>query len=139
MGDRSSREAVAAILVCAASADGSVLPVEADRLEQAIGSMRVFAECPERELQGLLQRLHEEVSREGAIAMSRRAAAFVPHELRLKVFGLAADLVFTDRRGRWSERAFLESLRRALGIGPAIADAVVRTMTTKYLSQGRQS
>jgi uncharacterized membrane protein YebE (DUF533 family) len=133
-GERNCKQAVAAVLVCAASADGSVLPVEADRLEEAISSMRLFADSSERELQGFIKELHEEVVRDGAIEVARHAAAFVPHELRLKVFGLAADLVFTDRRERTSERLFLEQLRRALGIGRHIADDVIRTMTTKYCS-----
>lgn len=130
--ERSCKHAVAAVLVSAAFADGSVLPVEASRLEWALSSMRVFAGCSGRELQLLVQQLREEVVRDGPIEVARHAAAFVPHELRLKVFGLAADLVFTDRRERTSERQFLDNLRRALGIGQHVAADVIQTMTTKY-------
>ena len=129
---RTPRDAVAAVLVCAVWSDGSVQPVEMSRLEQAMRSMRMFGDCREQELRALVRNLFAEVARDGAIAVSRTAAVFVPNELRLKAFGLATDLVFSDRRQRSSERVFLESLRRALGINRVVADRVVQTMTTRY-------
>ncbi len=127
----SSMHAVAALLVCAASADGSVLPVEANRLEDAMKSMPVFAECQERHLQLLVEQLHEDVVRYGPIEVARCAAAFVPPPLRLAVFRAAAEIIFSDGRQRTSERIFLEDLRSELRIGRQAADAVIDVMTAR--------
>ena len=74
----SPREAFAAILIAAARADGTVSSVEADRLEQALGSMRLYRDCDRDAMRPLVRELIDVLAAEGDPVVVHAAAAAIP-------------------------------------------------------------
>ena len=127
----SSREAFAAILIAAARSDGTVSSIEADRLEQVLGSMRLYRDCDRDGMRPLVRELIDVLTAEGDPVVVHAAAAAIPVHLRASVMALAADIILSDGRVRNAERQFLDDLEHHLSLDAAAARTIFDVMLIK--------
>ena len=127
----SPREAFAAILIAAARADGTVSSVEADRLEQILGCMRLFRDCDVEAIKPLVRELMDVLATEGDPVVVHAAAAAIPVHLRACVMALAADIVLSDGRVRELEHQFLDDLQHHLSLDATTARTIFDVMLIK--------
>uniref|UniRef100_A0A832I4X0 GTPase n=1 Tax=Eiseniibacteriota bacterium TaxID=2212470 RepID=A0A832I4X0_UNCEI len=114
MTDR-EREAVAALCLMAAFADGSKADRERDQLKEIFESIGGGATASV---------YHRVVLKK--IALEDEAAALGSSELRALAYELAVSVCDADGAASDAERAYLERLRAALGLGAAQAERVMR-------------
>ena len=124
-------EALTAIAVGAARADGSVLPCEAARLEHTLSSLAVFHGLSAEAFRAIVDRVARQVSDDNGGSMVRRAAAALPPQLRGTAFAIGVDILLSDGRMRASERRFVEDLRRLLRLRRSFAAKVLGVLQTK--------
>ena len=108
------REALTAIALAAARADGSVLPCEADRLEHTLGSLPLFRDQSAEHTRAMFYRVARRVQEGGATAIMSEAAGALPARLRGTAFAIGVDVLLADGRIRSTELQFLEALRGLL-------------------------
>lgn len=127
----SPREAVVGILLAAAKADAQLSPVEFARIDQALGSLRLFRNEPPEQVNALAQKMMGIIAAQGPGAIIAQAATLLPPELRATTFVLATDLVLADGQADDAERAFIDNLQMTLKIDEAFALKVVEVMIVK--------
>lgn len=127
----SPRQAFAAILIAAARADGTISSVEADRLEQTLGSMRLYRDCDGGAMKPLVRELIDVLATKGDPAVVHAAAAAIPGHLRTSVMALATDIVLSDGRVRDLEQQFLDDLQHHLSLDAATARTIFDVMLIK--------
>lgn len=129
--DMSPREALAALLVAGARADGSVSPLEANRIEHGLASMALFRGCSHDALQSMFGAVVERIKAHGSDTVARAAALAIPTELRGTAFAMAIDLLLADGRTRVKEERFAKELQMMLGIDSDTAAQVVGVLALK--------
>lgn len=127
----SPQEAVVGVLLAAGEANSQVTPAELGRIDQAIGSMRLFRNQSPEQLNGLAQKMMGVLASGGLHPLIEQAAARLTPELRATVFALATDLVLADGIADDPERAFIDDLQATLKIDDALAIKVVEVMLLK--------
>lgn len=124
------REAFVTLLVAAARADGSVSPHEADRIEHAVASMRLFRGSSPETLQTLFGAVVKRINERGSDFVGLAAAA-VPGDLRATAFAMAVDLLLADGRWSQSEECFAGQIQALLGVDDELATKIVDILTLK--------
>jgi hypothetical protein len=125
------REALVAIVLAAARADGSVLPCEAERLEHTLSSLVVFRGQPVETSRGMLEKVAHMLHGANGTSVLREAASVLPGRLKGATFAIAVDVLLADGRLRGSDLRFLQQLRRRLRVRRSVADRAVRVLRTK--------
>lgn len=128
------REALVAIVIGAARADGSVLPCEADRLEHSVSSLPVFRSEPVEVIRALFERVARKVTTGEVTSVMREAADALPAPLKGAAFAIGVDVLLADGRMRTTELQFMEQLRRVLRVRRSFANKVVGVLRTKNLA-----
>ena len=126
----SPREAFVTLLVAAARADGSVSPHEADRIELAVASMRLFRDSSQEALHAMFASVVKRIDERGSDLVGLAAAA-VPVDLRATAFAMAVDLLLADGRWTRSEEHFAGEIQTLLGVDDELATKVVDILTLK--------
>lgn len=126
-------DALTAIIVGAAWADGFVLPCEADRLEHTLSALPVFRGQSAEALRAMVERVTKKAADGDAMTLISEAGASLPAQLRGTAFAIAVDVLLVDGRLRGSELRFIEELRRLLKVRRSFADRVVGVLRTKNL------
>lgn len=126
-------DALTAIIVGAAWADGFVLPCEADRLEHTLSALPVFRGQSAEALRAMVERVTKKAADGDAMTLISEAGAALPAQLRGTAFAIAVDVLLVDGRLRGSELRFIEELRRLLKVRRSFADRVVGVLRTKNL------
>lgn len=132
----SPREAVVAVLVASASADGRLRLEEADRFTEMFRSTRWIESAPEPIARTTTRTLNL-IARHGLSAVLSACAASIPRELRATTFALATDLALADGRLGSSESALLDELQRVLGIDDELAGKIIEVLLIKNRASGR--
>lgn len=118
-------EAFVGIALCAAYADGSMDAEEDEALAEELQACRALEHLSEAELRDAMMKADAILSKEGEGAFLARAAASLPPDLRATAFCLGADLVFADDELAPEERAFVERLRKSLGVEAGMAQRIL--------------
>jgi uncharacterized tellurite resistance protein B-like protein len=124
-------EALAAIIVGAARADGSILPCEADRVEHTLSTLPIFRGHSAEALRAVVDRVVLAMRNADASSVIARAAESLSPNLRGTVFVIAVDVLLADGRLREPERQFMEELRRLLQVRRSFAHKVLDVLRTK--------
>ena len=127
-------EALTAIVVGAARADGSVVPCEADRLEHTLSSLPVFRGQSAETLRAMVDRVVHRVAEGDGRSLMGEAAEALPPGLRGTAFAIGVDVLLADGRLRASELQFVEDLRRLLHVRRSFAHRVLGVLRTKNLA-----
>lgn len=115
-------DAVMAVAVAAAAADGRLRQSEISRLQLMAHTSPLFSGVSD--VNGYLAALGAEYGRAGTDGVLERAAAALDEGLRQTAYAWAVELVRADRRVHESERAFLEKARLALGVDRRLAGKI---------------
>ena len=134
VADLGSCEALTAIVVAAARADGSVLPCEADRVEHTLSTLPLFRGHSAETLRAVVERVVSTMRNSDAGSVIARAAEHLPPHLRGTAFAIGVDVLLADGRLRPSERQFMEELRRVLRVRRSVAHKVLGVLRTKNLA-----
>lgn len=118
-------EAFVGIALCAAYADGSMGAEENEALAEDLATCHALRALDEPGLRAAMMKADRILSKEGEAGLLARAAAALPADLRPTAFCLAADLVLVDDELSAEERAFVERVRKGLGVDPATAQKIV--------------
>lgn len=124
-------EAFVGIALCAAYADGSMGAEENEALSEDLQSCRALRGVDEAGIRAAMQKADRILSSEGEGGLLSRAAAALSPELRATAFCLGADLIMADEELASEERAFIERLRRSLGVEPAMAERIVDVLAIR--------
>jgi len=121
-------EGFAGIALCAVAADGVITEEEAFSLGANMMTKKLYSEMSERDLNEIFRKLIKIVQKDGLPTLIQKSAEAVPAELKPTAFAVATDLLLADGVFEESERKFLESLQKALGISDTdalkIADVI---------------
>ena len=128
------REALVAIAIAAARADGSVLPCEADRIEDSVSALPMFRSQSVEATRAMFERVARRVATGDITSVMREAAEALPGPLKGTAFAIGEDVLLADGRMQASELQFVEQLRRVLRVRRSFADAVVGVLRTKNLA-----
>jgi hypothetical protein len=112
----SPQEAVVGVLLAAANADAQASRAELARLDQRLGSMKLFRHATAEQLTAVAQTMMSVITTQGVSAILTQAATLLPAALRATVFTLATDLVLADGDADEEEKAFIDSLQRRSGL-----------------------
>lgn len=82
------QEAVVALVIAGARADGTVSPSEADRIEHSVAVMRLFRGYSHEALRSIFATAMKRIQRDGSAALLRAASYAIPAELRATVFAM---------------------------------------------------
>lgn len=121
-------EALVGIALCAAYADGSLGADESEALSEELASLPPLRRESEAAIRAAMQKADRVLSKEGEAGLVARAAAALTPPLRETAFCLGADLVLADEEIAAEERAFIERLRRGLGVDPALAERILEVL-----------
>ena len=132
MEPMTEQEALVGVALCAAYADGSMGAEENDRLSDALDSCRALEGCDETTLRRAMQKADRLMSDEGEKGLLARAAAALRPEMRATAFCLGADIVLADEEVAREEEGFVERLRRAMGVEPALARRIVDVLLIRH-------
>lgn len=124
-------EALVGVAVCAAYADGSMAAEESDEFAEQLSSCRALSRLDEASLRAAMMKVDSLARQEGDAAFLARASAALPADLRPTAFYLAVDLVLADDELASEERAFVEKLRKALGVAEDVAARIVEVVLLK--------
>ena len=124
-------EALTAIIVAAARADGSILPCEADRVEHTLSTLPLFRGHSAEALRAVVERVVSTMRNGDAGSALTRAAEGLAPNLRGTAFAIAVDVLLADGRLREPERQFMEDLRRLLQVRRSFAHKVLDVLRTK--------
>ena len=124
-------EALTAIIVGAARADGSILPCEADRVDHTLSTLTIFRGHSAEARRAVLERVVSTMrSGDAGLVITRVAERLAP-DLRGTAFAIAVDVLLADGRLREPERHFMEELRRLLQVRRSFAHKVLDVLRTK--------
>lgn len=119
------QEALVGIALCAAYSDGSMGADENEALGEELASCRALQGIDEAGIRAAMQKADRLLRQEGEGGLLARAAASLPPPLRETAFALGADLVLADEEMAKEEQAFIERLRKALGLDATLAQRIV--------------
>jgi uncharacterized membrane protein YebE (DUF533 family) len=128
----SPREAIAALLIAGARADGSVSPHEANVIEHDVAAMRLFRGCSQEAVQSIFTGVVARIDATGVDAVVRTAAAAIPAGLRATAFAMTIDLLYADGREFDGETRFALDVQALLGIDDLLAGKVVDVLGMKH-------
>jgi len=126
----SPREALAALLIAGARADGRVSTHEANVIDHEVAAMRLFRGCSPEMLQSMFTAIMARIRNEGGDAVLQAAAAAIPARLSLAAFAKTIDLLYSDGHTD-AEWRFARKLQTLLGIDDVVAARVVDVLRAK--------
>lgn len=124
----SRTEALVGVAFSAAFADGTVGAEEDERLHDHLAECHALRSVGEAALGAALETVEAIARKEGDDVLLERAAAALPPPLRETAFCLAADLVLADGEIHAEERAFIERLRKRLGVEDTLGSKIVEVL-----------
>jgi hypothetical protein len=124
-------QAFVAVIVGSVSADGSISPEEAARINQVFNSTRLFRQPAGEALQPVLSEVMGMIQRYGPDGVMPAAARALPVPLRGPAFAIAVDLVLADGEAGPDERRFIDALQRLLEIPEQEAIRIVEVLLIK--------
>jgi uncharacterized membrane protein YebE (DUF533 family) len=127
----SHAEALVAVAMCAAYADGSMDAEEADEFAEELQFCRALESLDESALREAMMKVDAIARKHGDEALLARAAAALPAELRPTAFYLAVDLVVADDEVASEERGFLAALGKTLGVPDSLAAQILDVVSMR--------
>lgn len=125
-------EALVGVAMCAAYADGAMAAEENEEFTEQLASVRALRGMDERSIRDAMVKANGIARRDGDTALLVTAAAALPAELRATAFYLAAELTLADGDFASEERAFVETLRRALGVPDDVAARIIDVIGIRH-------
>ena len=132
----SRADAVVAILVGAAAADGILRGEENSRLTELLGSSRFGLGVGIEAAAAATTRALNLLADHGLPAVLSACAEVVPADLRATVFALAVDLALADGRLGTHENALIDQLQSTLWIEGELARKIVDVLLIKNRASG---
>jgi tellurite resistance protein len=133
----SRADAVMAVLVGCAAADGVLGAEEASRLNDVLTSSRCGLGFGIEATADATTRALNLIADRGLPAVLAACAQAIPAELRATAFALAIDLMLADGRLGSRESTLIDQLRRAFQIDGALARKIVDVLLIKNRAGGR--
>ncbi|HUR67767.1 MAG TPA: tellurite resistance TerB family protein [Candidatus Thermoplasmatota archaeon] len=124
-------EAFVGIAFCAAYSDGTMGAEEDQELSEQLQSCHALVDLDEADLRAAMMKVDAIARKHGDAALLAHAAAALPPELRETAFCLGAELVVADGEFAREERSFLERLRSALAVEPALAQRIMDVLSIR--------
>lgn len=124
----SQHEALVGVALCAAFADGSMGEEEDEELAASIQGCRALEGLDEDAVRAAMVKANGILRSHGEDGLLARAAAGIREDMRATAFYLGADIVLADGELAGEERAFVERLRKHLGVPEATAGKVVEVI-----------
>ena len=124
-------EGFAGIALCAVAADGVITEEEAFSLGVNMMTKKLYSGMSDRDLNEIFRKLVKIVQKEGLPTLIQKSAEAVPAELKPTAFAVATDLLLADGVFEDSEKIFLESLQKALGISDQEALKIADVISIK--------
>ena len=119
------REALVAVALCAAYADGSMGAEENEELSEQLATCRALQGVDDDAMRAAMMKADRLLSKEGEAGLLARASAALRPDLRETAFCLGAELVLADEDVAREERAFIDRLGKSLGVDPSLAQRIV--------------
>ncbi len=126
-----AKEAIPAILVAVANADGDMADEEIGALVGVTRRMRMLESLSDEQHDAMINKLFSFLKRNGAAALMQAGISSCPGELRDAAFLMAVDMVLSDGVVEQKEREFLTQLKKALGIPDDLAQVIIKAMQIK--------
>ncbi|HWG89349.1 MAG TPA: tellurite resistance TerB family protein [Candidatus Thermoplasmatota archaeon] len=128
-----AQEGFAGIALCAIAADGSITEEEAMGLGTNLSRMKLYQGYSGRQMNNVFEKLIKTARSKGVPELLAQSAEAVPKELKTTAFAVAADLLFADGSVDASERKFLETIQKSLGVDDAMALKIVEVVQIKNM------
>jgi hypothetical protein len=125
------RQAFAAIVIGAFTANGRGAPEETLRVNEVFNSTRLFRQPSSESVQAVVDHVTELFGTHGAGPIVTLAAKALPAELRAPAFAIAVDLVLADGQASLDERKFIDGLQGLLQIPDEEAMKIVDVIIVK--------
>lgn len=129
--DLSTQEAIVALLIASARADGFVSAHEANTIEHIVDGMQLFREHRGEALRKVFSAAADRIKDQGVSTVVPAAAAVVPKELQATAYALAVDLMLADGKLSDKEQEFADELRGLLNVDADRAATIVDVLQTK--------
>lgn len=127
----SPAEALLALLIASARADGAVSPHEANQIEHIVSTMKLFRGTTLESRHTLIVKAADRIKELGIHHVVDEAVSRIPKELAKTAFALAVDLMLTDGRLTAREQGYADELRDALNVDPEMAGRIIDVLTIK--------
>lgn len=127
----SRSEALVAMLIAAARADGTVSPHEANQIEHVVSTMRLFRGVSLEKRNAIFTAAADRIREQGMDRVVRESITNIPRELAATTFALAVDLMLLDGELTANEQRFADELRKALEVDLGLASRIIDVLTIK--------
>lgn len=127
----SQQEAFAALLLVTIAADGHISDEEARAFNTIVNRMSLYRSQSGSEFQSMVDKLFGLLKKHGASALTEKAAAALPKELRETAFAVAVDFVFADGNVEETEKKLIETLHKSLEIPETTALNIIEVIEIK--------
>jgi uncharacterized tellurite resistance protein B-like protein len=125
------RQAFAAIVIGAFTANGQGAPEEMLRINEIFNSTRLFRQHSTENAQAVVDRVFQLIAAHGPGPIVALASKALPAELRAPAFAVAVDLVLADGQASPEERKFIDSLQSLLQIPDEEAIKIIDVIIVK--------
>lgn len=124
-------EAIAALLVAAIAADGTIDANEAVRIRGLLETSNLLRQAANGSMQAVANRAIRLLTDHGLPAILTGCAKVIPSDLRPTTFAMATDLTLADGHISDREEAFIDELQAVLQIDDATALKIVEVLLIK--------
>jgi tellurite resistance protein len=124
-------EAMFAVALAAAAADGVIVDSEVFTIVSYLSRMRLFANFTAADNERLMQKMLGHLNTYGVDGLIAAAKDALPLHLLETAYTLAVDITLADGELTDDEHEMLDELRQALDITPAISGEIIRVMLIK--------
>lgn len=125
------RQAFAAIVLGAFTANGRAASEESLRVNEIFNSTRLFRQPSAEPVQAVVDRVLQLFGANGTDPIVALAATALPAQLRAPAFAIAVDLVLADGQASVDERKFIDGLQGLLQIPDEEAMKIVDVIIVK--------
>lgn len=124
-------EAMFAVALAAAAADGVIVDSEVFTIVSYLSRMRLFASFTPADNERLMQQMLKHLNVHGVDGLIAAAKDALPLHLLETAYTFAVDITLSDGELSDEEHLMLDELRQALDITPAISGEIIRVMLIK--------
>ncbi|MBN9522200.1 tellurite resistance TerB family protein [bacterium] len=119
------------ILMLADYSDGTVSDDEMQAFVTAVSRMKLYRDLNGDQINRIIDRGNKHIKREGPEEALKQFAAALPENLHRAAFANAVNQVLADGVVEEEEKAFINDLRRALGLSGDDAQMIAKAMMWK--------
>ncbi len=125
------QESFAGILLGASACDGHIAEDEVQGLITCLVRMKLYQRFTDRQFNQTLNKVHGFLKRNGVDALIDACVGSLPKELDKTAFANACDIVLADGVVEPDEKAFIDNLRKKLGLDGETARKIADIMVVK--------